>query len=157
MNCRRQFIPAAALASGAEGSFYQTDVDLNNAGGQVTEYEFLWLPRGETNTDPVTSEPFSLGAGMSVRYANVLSEVFGLEPNSLGRDSAAVLEPGSAGHEPDLQQPGADSRAPSARRFLRSHRATSSRRVNGGGFSLPARTKICASTWAVRAAAAKGP
>ena len=80
----QQFIPAAALASGAEGSFYQTDVDLNNAGGQVTDYEFLWLPRGETNTDPVTSEPFSLGAGMSVRYANVLSEVFGLEPNVLG-------------------------------------------------------------------------
>jgi predicted GH43/DUF377 family glycosyl hydrolase len=78
------FIPAAALASGAEGAFYQTDVDLNNAGDQSVEYQFLWLPRGETNTDPMTSEAFNLGAGMSVRYANVLSEVFGLEPNSLG-------------------------------------------------------------------------
>ena len=78
------FIPAAAVASGAQGAFYQTDVDLNNPGDQPVEYEFLWLPRGETNTEPVTSEPFSLGAGMSVRYANVLSEVFGLEPNVLG-------------------------------------------------------------------------
>ena len=80
----RHFIPAAALASGAEGAFYQTDVDLNNPGDQPTEYEFLWLPRGETNTEPMTSEPFSLGGGMSVRYTNVLSEVFGLEPNALG-------------------------------------------------------------------------
>jgi hypothetical protein len=84
-----QFIPAAALASGAQGSFYQTDVDLNNAGDQQTEYEFLWFPRGETNTEPGASETFSLGAGMSVRYANVLSEVFGLEPNALG--AVAIL------------------------------------------------------------------
>ncbi len=77
-------IPAAALASGAEGSFYQTDVDVNNAGGQAVEYHFMWFPRGEDNSEPTTSETFSLGAGMSVRYNNVLFEVFNLEPNSLG-------------------------------------------------------------------------
>ena len=79
-----QFIPAAAVASGAEGAFYQTDVDLSNGGGQSVEYQLMWLPRGEDNSDPMTSEIFSLGAGMSVRYANVLSEVFDLEPDSLG-------------------------------------------------------------------------
>ncbi len=79
-----QFIPAAAVASGAEGAFYQTDMDLSNAGGQPVEYQLMWLPRGEDNSEPMTSENFSLGAGMSVRYANVLSEVFDLEPNSLG-------------------------------------------------------------------------
>ena len=89
----RQTIPAAALASGAQGSFYQTDVDLNNAGDQPTEYEFWWLPRGETNTEPTRSETFSLGAGMSVRYANVLSEVFGLEPNSFGALSIMSSSP----------------------------------------------------------------
>jgi len=80
----RQVVPAAALASGAQGSFYQTDVDVSNPDDQAVEYEFSWLPRGEDNSDPVTSEGFTLGAGMSARYANVLSEVFGLEPDSLG-------------------------------------------------------------------------
>jgi len=79
-----QFIPAAAVAAGAEGAFFTTDVDLSNAGSQPVEYQLMWLPRGEDNSDATTSEIFSLGAGMSVRYANVLSEVFGLEPNSLG-------------------------------------------------------------------------
>ena len=79
-----QYIPAAAVASGAEGAFYQTDLDLNNAGSQPVQYQLMWLPRGEDNSQPMTSEIFSLGAGMSVRYANVLAEVFDLQPNSLG-------------------------------------------------------------------------
>ena len=79
-----QYVPAAALASGAAGSFYKTDLDLSNAGDQPVEYQLKWLPRGEENSEPMTSETFSLGAGMSVRYANVLSEVFDLQPNSLG-------------------------------------------------------------------------
>jgi hypothetical protein len=79
-----KFIPAAAVASGAQGAFFQTDVDLSNADDQEVEYEFSWLPRGETNTEPLTSEVFTLGAGMSARYTNVLSEVFDLEPNSVG-------------------------------------------------------------------------
>ena len=79
-----QTIPAAAVASGAEGAFYQTDVDLNNAGSESVEYQLMWLPRGEDNSEPMTSETFSLGAGMSVRYANVLGEVFDLQPDSLG-------------------------------------------------------------------------
>jgi predicted GH43/DUF377 family glycosyl hydrolase len=78
------FIPAAAFSSGAEGAFFQTDVDLSNAGSQPVEYQLKWLPRGEDNSNPMTSEIFSLGAGMSVRYANVLGEVFGLQPDSLG-------------------------------------------------------------------------
>jgi hypothetical protein len=80
----RQFIAAAAVASGAEGSFYQTDVDVNNADSVPVEFQFHWLPRGEDNSEPVTSETFTLEAGKSVRYANVLTEVFGLEPDSLG-------------------------------------------------------------------------
>jgi len=79
-----RFIPAAAVASGAQGAFYQTDVDVSNADDQTVEYEFSWLPRGEDNSAAETSETFSLGAGKSVRYTNVLSEVFDLEPDSLG-------------------------------------------------------------------------
>jgi predicted GH43/DUF377 family glycosyl hydrolase len=77
-------IPAAAFASGAEGSFFQTDVDVNNADDRMATYRFMWLPRGEDNSDPLTSDEFTLAAGMSVRYENVLAEVFGLEPDSLG-------------------------------------------------------------------------
>jgi len=79
-----RFIPAAAVASGAEGAFFTTDVDLSNRGSQPVEYQLMWLPRGEDNSECMTSETFSLGAGMSVRYANVLSEVFDLQPDSLG-------------------------------------------------------------------------
>ncbi len=85
-------IPAAAVASGAEGAFYQTDVDLNNAGSQPVEYQLMWLPRGEDNTEPMTSETFTLGAGMSVRYANVLREVFDLEPELARSAHAGVVE-----------------------------------------------------------------
>ncbi len=77
-------IPAAAYAAGAEGSFYETDVDVSNAGSTDAEYRFAWLPRGESNGDPVESDLFTLGAGMSVRYANVLAEVFDLEPDAFG-------------------------------------------------------------------------
>jgi hypothetical protein len=88
-----QFMPAAALASGAAGSFYQTDLDLSNAASQPIQYQLMWLPRGETNHEPLTSETFSLGAGMSVRYSNVLNEVFNLEPDALG--ALAILSSSS--------------------------------------------------------------
>jgi hypothetical protein len=78
------FIPAAALSSGLEGSFFQTDLDLNNAGSIDITYELLWLPRWADNGDPVRSSTFSLAPGAGVRYANVLDEVFGLAPNQVG-------------------------------------------------------------------------
>jgi hypothetical protein len=92
------FIPAAALASGAEGAFFQTDVDVNNAGTTAAEYSFVWLPRGQNNSnlEPLTSAPFSLAPGASARYENVLSAVFGAVPNQVGAlavaaDSADLL------------------------------------------------------------------
>ena len=78
------FIPAAALAAGLEGAFFSTDVDLNNVGSTDITYELLWLPRGADNSDPVSSNTFSLAPGAGVRYANVLNEVFGLEPDQVG-------------------------------------------------------------------------
>ncbi|HOC44555.1 MAG TPA: hypothetical protein PKJ99_16185, partial [Thermoanaerobaculales bacterium] len=73
------FIPAAALAAGLEGAFFSTDVDLNNAGAANATYQFGWLPRGADNTTPTMSDPFTLAAGASVRYENVLNAVFGAE------------------------------------------------------------------------------
>jgi hypothetical protein len=78
------FIPAAALAAGQEGSFFQTDVDVNNAGSAMATYQFLWLPRGVDNSSPTTSESFTLAAGASVRYENVLEEVFDAAPDVAG-------------------------------------------------------------------------
>ena len=78
------FLPAAALAGGAQGSFFQTDVDLNNAGDTMSTYSFLWLPRGADNSTPAASATFSLDAGACVRYDNVLSELFGASPDALG-------------------------------------------------------------------------
>jgi len=78
------FIPAAALAAGLEGSFFQTDLDINNTGSEGVDFNILWLPRGADNSEPTPSETFFLGAGMGVRYENVLSEVFGAEPDAVG-------------------------------------------------------------------------
>jgi hypothetical protein len=80
----RQVIPAVAYAAGAEGSFYETTLDLNNSGVADAEVRFLWMPRGASNTDPVQSEPVTVAAGQSVRYSNVLAEVFDLEPDAFG-------------------------------------------------------------------------
>ncbi len=88
------FIPAAALAAGLEGAFFTTDLDLNNVGSDDITYELLWLPRGADNTDAVRSDTFSLAAGSGVRYANVLGEVFGLEPDQVG---ALEIEASGAG------------------------------------------------------------
>jgi len=78
------YIAAAALASGLEGAFFQTDVDINNGSDAMATYNFSWLPRGENNSSPTTSGTFTLAAGASARYENVLSEVFGLVPDAAG-------------------------------------------------------------------------
>jgi predicted GH43/DUF377 family glycosyl hydrolase len=88
-------IPAAAFAAGAEGSFYETDLELNNASSTAVEFKLSWLPRGESNVDPTMSELFTLAEGASVRYRNVLAEVFDLEADAFG---ALTIEASS----PDL-------------------------------------------------------
>ncbi|MCK5376244.1 MAG: hypothetical protein KAJ97_04120 [Acidobacteria bacterium] len=88
-----RFIPAAAAAFGAHGAFFQTDVDVSNAGGRSATFHFLWLPRGEDNSEPTTSDTFSLGPGVSVRYGNVLDAIFGLEPDALGALAIVASSP----------------------------------------------------------------
>ncbi len=89
------FIPAAGFASGSGGSFWVTDVDLNNAGSQMMTYSFWWLPRGEDNAQPTMSGPVTLGPGMSIRYANVLDEVFGLDSADSPFGAIAISASGS--------------------------------------------------------------
>lgn len=80
----RSVIPAAAVATGAEGAFFQTDVDINNSASGDALYELWWLPRGQDNSSPRRSQVFSVGGGQSVRVENVLTDVFGLQPNRVG-------------------------------------------------------------------------
>ena len=76
--------PGGSGGLGSRGGLLPDRADLNNAGSESVEYQLMWPPRGRTTASPSPSETFSLGAGMSVRYANVLSEVFDLQPDSLG-------------------------------------------------------------------------
>jgi hypothetical protein len=80
------FLMPVAHGAGARGSFFRTEVDVSNAGNTTCEYRFAWFPRGEpvgdrgwTQSGLVTLQP-----GKSVRYRDVLAEVFGLGQDSFG-------------------------------------------------------------------------
>ncbi len=89
------FVAAAAAAEGAEGSYFVTDLEINNSGAEAMNYSFWWLPRGTDNASPTESAWFSLSPGASVRYSNVLQTIFAAE-NAIGAlaisaDSDAAL------------------------------------------------------------------
>jgi len=89
------FIPAAARASGAQGSFFKTDVDIQNGDNGSVHYKFLWLPRDTDNSSPLASERYSLGAGMAMRYADVLGEVFGVGDGTNAVGALAIISDSS--------------------------------------------------------------
>jgi PKD repeat protein len=78
------FVPAAAKAAGAEGSFFLTDLDIQNGGSSTATYQLLWLPRNANNASPTASEVFTLGPGVAVRYRDVLGSVFGFDDGAAG-------------------------------------------------------------------------
>ena len=73
------YLPAAASIAGAAGSFFVTDVEVNNPGTRGLNYRFRWLPRDADNSDPVESAGLTLAPGATARYRNVLGEVFGVQ------------------------------------------------------------------------------
>jgi len=74
----RYLVAAAANAAGAAGSFFVTDLEVNNPGEAPLRYRFLWLPRDTDNSSPTASAPYTLAEGASARYENVLEQAFGL-------------------------------------------------------------------------------
>lgn len=78
------FIPAAARASGAGGSFYLTDLDVNNRGFTPATFKLLWLPRDTNNSSPTESTEFTIGTGVSIRFKDILGQVFGLAEGAVG-------------------------------------------------------------------------
>ena len=95
VNRRLIFIPAAGLAAGDAGSFWGTDLDVNNPTEESMTYFLWWLPRGEDNSDPMISGLFTLAAGESRRHANVLSAVFGLDPDDAPFGALAIAADGT--------------------------------------------------------------
>jgi PKD repeat protein len=84
------FSAAAAKAAGLEDSFWVTDATINNAGDSTATFAFWWLPRDQDNSAPVQSDPFTLGAGMSVVYTDLLGSVFGLGDGAIGAVAVAA-------------------------------------------------------------------
>jgi hypothetical protein len=89
------FIPAAARAAGAQGSFFKTDVDVQNGDSDTVHYKFLWLPRDTDNSSPAASAEYSLGAGMATRYEDVLGEVFGVGDGTNAVGALAIISDSS--------------------------------------------------------------
>jgi len=72
------FVPAAARADGVGDSFFVTDIDVNNGGGETATYKVLWLPRGEDNAEPAMSDEVTIEPGETTRWKDVLGTVFGV-------------------------------------------------------------------------------
>ncbi len=70
------FIPAAAQLTGAAGTNWRTDVEIVNPGTTQAAFTVALLKHETDNTAPQTRS-FTLEGGRAVRYANVLSSMFG--------------------------------------------------------------------------------
>jgi hypothetical protein len=92
------FVPAASRSPGSEGSFWVTDLDLLNTGSTAAAYTLVWLPRNTDNSNPVTSEKLTLGAGQVVRHEDVLASVFGF-----GDETAVVGALAVVSESPNLE------------------------------------------------------
>ena len=73
------FVAGVARSSGSQGSFFYTDVEINNAGDSMATYKVLWLPRDTDNAMPIATDELMLGPGESIRWVDVLGAAFGVE------------------------------------------------------------------------------
>jgi hypothetical protein len=85
------YIPAAARAGGAAGSFFKTDVDIQNASGGPATYQLLWLPRDTDNSSPTGSDTFTIAAGATTRVKDVLGTAFGVPDGTDALGALAVI------------------------------------------------------------------
>ncbi len=71
------YVPASAHASGVNGASWRTDLEVHNPGATAASYTVTLLRQGQDNGSGAPVKSFSLGPQQSVRYADVLSSVFG--------------------------------------------------------------------------------
>ncbi len=74
----RWYLPSSARAGGAGGAFFTTDLTLSNVGNTRADGFLKFLGNNKDGTAGETRS-FSLPAGQSVTYSDVLKSVFGLE------------------------------------------------------------------------------
>lgn len=74
----RIVVPAAVAAAGAEGSFFITDLEVNNRGSSPASFVLRWLPRDTDNSSPLAADEITLQPGATGRFADVVSSAFGL-------------------------------------------------------------------------------
>ena len=77
------FFAASAYAAGPGGSEFVHELEVLNPSSSTASFVLAWLPRGESNLNPLTAE-LTVGPGQVTRFSNVLSEAFGLGPNVVG-------------------------------------------------------------------------
>ena len=82
------FVAAAARAGGDVGSFFLTDLEVQNMGDDMASFQFLWLPRNTDNATPAGSELYMVESQSSVRMADILGTAFGV---SDGTDAVGAL------------------------------------------------------------------
>ncbi len=88
------------------------------------QYELWWLPRGADNIDPEVRDLLARRR-QSVRYANVLAEVFGLEPDAVGALAITSSSPHLLAMSRTYNLPATEAPAPTASRFRPSLRSSS--------------------------------
>ena len=72
----RWYLPSSARAGGAGGAFYTTDLTMSNLGTTKAEGYLKFLGNNKDGSGGVTKS-FSLAAGQSVTYTDVLRSLFG--------------------------------------------------------------------------------
>lgn len=80
------FLSSAARTGGVGDSFFVTDVDVNNSGDSMATYKVAWLPSDTDNSSPTVSDELTIEAGETVRWGDVLGNVFGVPdgPDAVG-------------------------------------------------------------------------
>jgi photosystem II stability/assembly factor-like uncharacterized protein len=74
------FLPSSARAPGAGGAFYTTDVTVANTGGSDTQLTLKFLGNNQDGSGGA-ERSFTLAAGQSTTYADILGSVFGETAN----------------------------------------------------------------------------
>ncbi len=70
------YIPGAAHVTGANGTNWRSDVEVQAAGGSSASYTVELFKRDQSNNSPA-SKSFQLTAGHSIRYSDILGSMFG--------------------------------------------------------------------------------
>jgi len=70
------YIAGSAHVNGAGGTHWRTDVEVHNPGAAEAAYTFELLKRGMENTSP-EARSFTLAAGESARFTDILDALFG--------------------------------------------------------------------------------